>query len=137
MTWTAALGFAFTAYALLTGAYVVLQNRRPQATLAWRLLFLALPGIGLVIFVLFGRDQKAFSRDRKLARQNLEANAAPLLRPMRARQDTEIERLEGQSPVPASSWNPCAATPTRSSPRIIGSKSSRTRASTTRAWLRT
>jgi cardiolipin synthase len=99
MTWTTAIGLAFTAYALLTGAYIVLENRRPQATLAWMLLFLTLPGIGLVIYLLFGRDQKAFDRERKLARQNLEANAAPLLKPMRTRQDAEIDRLEGQGPV--------------------------------------
>lgn len=99
MTWTAALGWAFTGYALITGIYIVRANRRPQATFAWMLLFLALPGVGLVIYLLFGRDRKAFSRERQLARQNLEANAAPLLGPMRARQDAEIDRLEAESPV--------------------------------------
>ena len=49
MTWTTALGWIFAAYALLTGIYIVLENRRPQATFAWMLLFLVLPGIGLVI----------------------------------------------------------------------------------------
>jgi len=34
-----------------------------------------------------------------LARQNLQANAAPLLGPLRARQDAEIDRPETQSPV--------------------------------------
>ena len=34
------------------------------------LLFLALPGLGLAVYVLFGRDRKAFSRQRKLARQD-------------------------------------------------------------------
>jgi cardiolipin synthase len=83
----------------LIGLYVVKDNRRPQATLAWMLLFLGLPGIGLVIYALFGRDRKAFSRERELARQNLQANAAPLLEPMRARQDAEIDRIEAESPV--------------------------------------
>lgn len=99
MTWTAALGWAFTLYALVTVVYIVRENRRPQATLAWMLLFLGLPGIGLVIYAMFGRDRKAFSRERRLARQNLETNAAPLLGPMRARQDAEIGRLEAESPV--------------------------------------
>ena len=84
---------------LVTGTYIVLENRRPQATLAWMLLFLALPGLGLVIYTLFGRDRKAFSRERVLARQNLQANAVPLLGPLRARQDAEIDRPETQSPV--------------------------------------
>jgi cardiolipin synthase len=76
-----------------------MENRRPQATLAWMLLFLTLPGIGLAVYALFGRDRKAFSRQRKLARQNLEGTAAPLLRQFLARQDEEIGRLETQSPV--------------------------------------
>src|SRR5918998_3415990 len=99
MTWTAALGWFFAVYALLTGIYILLENRRPQATLAWMLLFLTLPGVGLAIYALFGRDRKAFSHERALARQNLEANAAPLLGPMRARQDAAMEELEAESPV--------------------------------------
>jgi cardiolipin synthase len=99
MTWTAALGWFFAGYALLTGIFILLENRRPQATLAWMLLFLTLPGIGLVIYALFGRDRKAFSRQRQLARQNLEGTAAPLLKQLLARQDAEIGRLETQSLV--------------------------------------
>ncbi len=99
MTWTTALGWFFAGYALLTGIFIVLENRRPQATFAWMLLFLVLPGIGLIIYALFGRDRKAFSRQRKLARQNLEGSAAPLLKQLLARQDEEIAKLETQSLV--------------------------------------
>ena len=99
MTWTAALGWFFAAYALLTGIFILLENRRPQATLAWMLLFLTLPGIGLAVYALFGRDRKAFSRQRKLARQNMEGTATPLIEQLLARQDEEIGRLETQSPV--------------------------------------
>ena len=99
MTWTAALGGFFAAYALLTGIFILLENRRPQATLAWMLLFLTLPGIGIVVYALFGRDHKAFSRQSKLARQNLQGSAAPLLANLLARQDGEISRLETQSPA--------------------------------------
>ena len=35
MTWTAAFGWLSAGYALLTGVYIVLENRRPQATCAW------------------------------------------------------------------------------------------------------
>ena len=99
MSWTAGLGWFFAGYALLTGVYIVLENRRPQATFAWMLLFLALPVVGLVVYLLFGRDRKAFSRERELARQNLQATAAPLLARLVDRQDAEIARLEAQSPV--------------------------------------
>src|SRR5919107_1576701 len=99
MTWTSALGWFFAAYALLTGIFILLENRRPQATLAWMLLFLTLPGIGLGVYALFGRDRKAFSRQSKLARQNLQGTATPLIEQLLARQDEEIGRLETQGPV--------------------------------------
>lgn len=97
--WTALLGWLFAGYALVTGVYIVLENRRPQATFAWMLLFLAVPVLGLVVYLLFGRDRKAFSRQRDLARQNLRASAEPLLAPLLQRQDAEIARLEEQDPV--------------------------------------
>jgi cardiolipin synthase len=96
MIWTAALGWFFAAYALLTGIFIVLENRRLQATLAWMLLFLTLPGIGLVVYGLFGRDRKAFGRQRKLARQNLRGTAVPIMAQLLARQGEEIRRLEMQ-----------------------------------------
>lgn len=99
MSWVTALGWLFAGYALLTAVYILLENRRPQATFAWMLLFLGLPGVGLVVYVLFGRDRKAFSRERDLARQNLRASAEPLLQPIQERQESALARLEAQSPV--------------------------------------
>jgi cardiolipin synthase len=96
MTLTAILGWLFAAYALFTGIYIVLENRRPQATFAWMLLLLGLPGLGLLIYVLFGRDRKAFSRQRVLAEQNLRA---PFLKALLERQDAEIGKLEAEGPV--------------------------------------
>lgn len=63
------------------------------------MLFLALLGISLVTYALFGRDRKAFSRQSKLLRQKLQETAAPLLEQLLARQAEEIGRLETQSPV--------------------------------------
>jgi cardiolipin synthase len=84
-------------YALATGIYLISENRRPQATLAWMLGLIFLPGIGLLAYVLFGRDRKAFAKQSKLLRQDLEANAKPLLAPIMARQEAEIARLEYDS----------------------------------------
>ncbi len=86
-------------YALTMAVYLISENRRPQATLAWMLVFIFAPGIGVLIYVLFGRDRKAFSKQRRLLPQDLEAHAGPLLSPMLSRQDVEIARIEGQSPV--------------------------------------
>jgi cardiolipin synthase A/B len=91
------LGAALTAYAIATGILLILENRRPQATLAWMLIFISLPGVGLLVYLLFGRDRKAFAKQSKLLRQNLESNAKPLVSRILSRQDTEISQLEDDS----------------------------------------
>lgn len=92
-TLTAALAL----YALVMGVFIILENRRPQATLAWMLAFIFAPGIGLAVYLLFGRDVKAFSKQSRLLRQDLKADALPILSPMMSNQDAEIVRLEGAS----------------------------------------
>lgn len=84
-------------YAFMMGVFLISENRRPQSTLAWMLVLFFAPGFGLLIYVFFGRDNKAFSRRHKLLMQNLEANALPLLSPILSRQDAELSRLEIQS----------------------------------------
>jgi cardiolipin synthase A/B len=84
-------------YALVMALFVVSENRRPQATLAWMLVLFFAPGIGLLVYLLFGRDNKAFSKRRKLLMQDLEANARPLLSPILSRQDGRLARLETES----------------------------------------
>jgi cardiolipin synthase A/B len=80
-------------YALVTGVFLLMENRRPQSTLAWMLVLFFAPGIGLLVYLLFGRDTKAFSKRSKLLMQDLEANALPLLSPILSRQDAELVRL--------------------------------------------
>jgi cardiolipin synthase len=84
-------------YALVTGVFLLMENRRPQSTLAWMLVLFFAPGIGLLIYLFFGRDNKAFSKRRKLLMQDLEANALPLLSPILSRQDAQLSRLEIES----------------------------------------
>jgi cardiolipin synthase len=96
---TTALIILFAAYVLVAGTFLVSENRRPQATLAWLLALTFLPVIGAVIYVLFGRDGKAFSRQSKLLMQDLEPAARPLLAPLLEAQDARIDRIEGRSPA--------------------------------------
>ena len=84
-------------YAFVMTVFLVMENRRPQETLAWMLVLFFAPGIGLLIYVLFGRDRKAFSKRSKLLMQDLEANALPLLSPILSRQAAELARLESES----------------------------------------
>jgi cardiolipin synthase len=61
------------------------------------MVFFFLPILGVLIYVLFGRSRKAFTRQRQLLSQNVEANARPLLDHIISRQDDEIRELEGDS----------------------------------------
>ena len=85
---------AFSVYAMIAIVFLISENRRPQTTLAWALAFFFLPGLGLLIYILFGRDWKAFSKQRQLLLQ--EMNVYPVLSPMIAGQDQVIAGLEAQ-----------------------------------------
>jgi cardiolipin synthase A/B len=84
-------------YALITGLFLITENRRPESTFAWLLAFIFLPGIGLLIYLFFGRSHKAFSKRQTLWKQNLEPAAVRLLRPALERQDAAIQKLEGKT----------------------------------------
>ena len=58
----AVIALAF-AYALSVTAVLALQNRSPQSTFAWVLLFVLFPPGALVIYIMFGRGRKPFSRE--------------------------------------------------------------------------
>lgn len=88
------LSCSLALYALVTVVFLISENRRPQATLAWMLAFFVAPGLGLVGYILFGRDRKAFSAQSRLLMQDIEANARPLLSSLMSRQDQAITRLE-------------------------------------------
>jgi cardiolipin synthase len=81
-------------YALAATMFLILENRRPRATLAWMLVFFFAPGIGSLVYIFFGRDRKAFSKQSRLFMQDLQEDARPLLSPLSSRQDAEITRLE-------------------------------------------
>ena len=55
------------AYALSVTSVLALQNRMPQSTFAWVLLFVLFPPVALVIYIMFGRGRYAFSREQTVA----------------------------------------------------------------------
>jgi cardiolipin synthase len=68
ISWSAALTTAVGAYALSVAVFLILENRSPQSTFAWLLLLLLFPLGGLVIYMMFGRNRHAFSRERSLTK---------------------------------------------------------------------
>jgi cardiolipin synthase A/B len=71
-----ALGLA---YALGVTVFLALQNRSPQSTFAWVLLFVLCPPAALLAYIMFGRGRHAFSREltmTKLLEQSTLASRA-------------------------------------------------------------
>ncbi len=84
-------------YAIATTIFLISENRRPQSTVAWMLAFYLAPVLGLAFYFFFGRDRKAFSKETKLLRQDLQPSAQPHLTSILARQDEHIAGLESGS----------------------------------------
>ena len=57
------LGTVAIAYALSVTMFLALQNRSPQSTFAWTLLFVLFPPAGLLTYIMFGRGRHVFSRE--------------------------------------------------------------------------
>lgn len=96
-TFTIIIVIIIILYSLSVMTFIILENRSPQSTFAWMFLFFIFPIGGLVIYLLFGRDWKAFSRVNKLIRQELNDDLVRVLTPRLPRQDTTIAQLEKSS----------------------------------------
>jgi cardiolipin synthase len=92
--WSTVLTGAVGLYALSVAIFLILENRSPQSTFAWLFLLLVFPFGGLIIYVLFGRDRHAFSRQKGLTKQ-LEGTAlARRSAQVLAEQPGNLEALE-------------------------------------------
>ncbi len=87
-------------YAISVAVFIVLENRSPQMTFSWLLLFYSLPIIGVIIYLLFGRDHWAFSREKKLLRQELRhiIKSSEHLAQVAGQQGDEIDKLAQAGP---------------------------------------
>ena len=88
-------------YTVITGSFIILENRSPAKTLAWLLGFLSLPIVGVVIYLLFGRDYRPFSREGKLLQQELgnHLTNSPDVAEFLASQPQEYKRLMDANPL--------------------------------------
>ncbi len=109
------LAFAIALYSLAVIVTLIYEERDPSTTLAWILVLLLLPGLGVGLYLLFGRDQrKSGARDERRAEGA--RRAAQVVAPLRAAypfsesdqaQDplyrlvaNAIERFNGTTPLP-------------------------------------
>ncbi len=65
-TWVQLLTTVSGLYTLAIAVFLIRDNRSPQSTFAWLFLMLVFPIGGVIIYTLFGRGWKAFSRKNQL-----------------------------------------------------------------------
>lgn len=90
-----ALSLTFAAYLVAIGIYIISENRRPSATFAWMLLFAVLPGVGVVVYLLFGRRHRDFGRTGMLMRQELAERLGPVLLAIEPEHQRAVGLLDG------------------------------------------
>jgi len=91
--WATLSAAGFIGYVAAASSFVIAENRRPQATFAWVFLFIVAPGVGLVIYVLFGREMRDFSRNPRIRqRHDLDRGPEPL-KAMLSSQEENVRAL--------------------------------------------
>lgn len=89
---------AVVIYTVISAIFIILENRSPQSTFAWLLLFLAVPVIGLIIYRFTGQGWHAFSRENQLARQELGGDMLRDLRPVLTGEREVAARIARERP---------------------------------------
>src|SRR5690625_14826 len=99
MSTTTLLSLLLSLYAVVTGIFLISENRRPQSTLAWMLAFIFAPGLGVALYLFFGRNRKAFARQDKLLSQRIDERLVPALSEIFDREECRARELakEGAS----------------------------------------
>ncbi len=96
-----ALTALFIFYAMLVVVFIILDNRSPQSTFAWLLLFIFFPIGGFIIYFFFGREIKAFSRTQQEAGEEIYRDLEEVLSPLLARQDSILEEIRRYQSIAA------------------------------------
>lgn len=99
LTWTVFLVATVALYTLSIAIYLILENRSPQSTFAWLFLLLIFPIGGLVVYGMFGRSWRAFSRGKILTKLLRGTELAERSGRLIAVQPEKIEEL-AQGPNP-------------------------------------
>jgi len=88
---------AFDLYVAAVAVFILLDNRSPQSTFAWLFLLITLPGIGLLIYIFFGRGRHVFT-GRDLSRQIIGTELNQALMPLMARHGEIMARIAKEKP---------------------------------------
>ena len=128
-TWVQLLTTVSGLYALGIAVFLIRDNRSPQSTFAWLFLMLVFPIGGVIIYTLFGRGWKAFSRKNQLHSLMEGTSLADRRTALLERQPGILEALTMAPASTAASVKCCGLRPAPRSPWRTNSRFYRTRAS--------
>jgi cardiolipin synthase len=73
-------------YMVVSAIFIISENRSPSVTMAWILSFLALPVVGVLLYIFLGRTVNFFSRRLHLTPQGVDSELLQRIRPLVVRQ---------------------------------------------------
>ncbi len=92
---------AFYTYIVVVVVFIIMENRDAGSTLAWILVFIALPVVGFLIYIFFGRNWKVHSPRKKLQISQLQKKSAQALIAVRSMQKERIDTMIATAPHPS------------------------------------
>ena len=93
------VSLALAVYIVIVTIYIIMENRTPQSTFAWLLLFIVLPLIGVIIYVFLGRGRHAFGKETELAKQEMGSDILRDVGELVERQQYYIDRIKTEKPA--------------------------------------
>ncbi|HMQ55115.1 MAG TPA: cardiolipin synthase, partial [Anaerolineae bacterium] len=93
------LGVGLAIYIIAATVFIIMENRTPQSTFAWLLLFITLPVIGVIIYYFFGHGWRAFSQENEIARQEMGTEFLDDIGQLLRRQPEYIECIARERPA--------------------------------------
>ena len=98
ITFQQILGILFVIYLIIVVGVIVLDNRTTQSTFAWLFLMFTFPILGFIIYIMFGRNYKAFSNEGKLARVGVGGLSKKAIEPLLDAQKNYVEKVRLEKP---------------------------------------
>jgi cardiolipin synthase A/B len=78
-------------YVTASTIFIVTERREPKSTLAWLLMMLLFPGVGVLAYLFFGRGARAFGAEKSLRQKLLDSNTTDTLKRLLQAQTEELQ----------------------------------------------
>ncbi|MCC6758183.1 MAG: cardiolipin synthase [Candidatus Omnitrophica bacterium] len=94
-----ALIILFQLYLIFTVVVLLLDNRTPSETFAWILIFILMPGLGLGLYLMFGRNWKRSYNHKIKLPQSIAKELSDLFKPLVAQQAEVLKQMKNKTSI--------------------------------------